>query len=168
MHNTFPFIKVKKPDDKEYIIEIEKLITKLTEDTFLTIGRQESNHIVLSDPQKNISRKHCCLRYKQGRCWIIDQGSSNGTFLRRSRGESEIDVRHEELIPLINEDKILISGELDALEKPLFWRLKFIDLEAINHVIKIKTSSNIEYSLSQQRLFRNSYRDRQEILLQAI
>ncbi len=63
MHNTLSFIKVKKPDDKEYIIEIEKLISKLTENTCIKIGRQESNHIVLRDPQKNISREHCCLHY---------------------------------------------------------------------------------------------------------
>lgn len=39
MHNTLPFIKVKKPDDKKSIIEIEKLISKLTENTYIKIGR---------------------------------------------------------------------------------------------------------------------------------
>lgn len=165
MSDSYPFIKVKKPDKKEYIIELEKLITD-RHDICIGIGRQESNHIVLSDPQKNISRKHCCLLYQQGRWWISDRGSSNGTFLQRSVGQSEVDVRNEEIIPLKNEDEILILGELDTLEKPLFWRWKFIDPESTNQIINIQNNSSIEYSLAQQKLFRVTRRDRQEILLQ--
>lgn len=166
MPSKHPLIKVKKPNDKEYIIEVEKLGIDLSQDVCITIGREDSNHIVLSDPQKNISRKHCSLHSKEGRWWIVDSGSSNGTFLRRSNGGSEIDVRNEELVPLKNEDEILILGELDAFEKPIFWRLKFIDFEETNHVIQFQVNSTIQYSLSQQKLYRITASDRQEILLQ--
>lgn len=166
MFPTFPLIRVKKPDKKEYVIEIEKLVSQLNQNTLITIGRQESNHIVLSDPQKNISREHCSLQYKLGKWWIVDQGSSNGTFLRRRDSSSEIDVRNEELIPLKNEDEILILGELDELEKPLFWQLKFVDPEATNQVILNHASYKLEYNLSQQKLFCISQGERQEILLQ--
>ena len=166
MQSRYPLLKVKKPNDKEYIIEIEKLGTDLSQDVCITIGREESNHIVLSDPQKNISRKHCSLHSKDGRWWIVDRDSSNGTFLRRNNGQSEIDIRNEELVPLKNEDEILILGELDASENPIFWRLKFIDSEETNHVIQLQMNSTVEYSLSQQKLFRVTSRDRQEISLQ--
>lgn len=58
MQSIYPLLKVKKPNDREYIIEVEKLEIDLSQDVCITIGREESNHIVLSDPQKNISRKH--------------------------------------------------------------------------------------------------------------
>lgn len=166
MDNKYPLIKVKKPDNREYIIELNKLAIESNKTACITIGREPSNHIVLADPQKNISRKHCLLQCKEGRWWIIDKGSSNGTFLRRNNGQSEIDVRNEELVPLKNEDEILILGEIDAFEKPVFWRLKFIDSEETNQVIQFQINSIIEYSLSQQKLFRIRTGDRQEILLQ--
>ena len=166
MESKYPIVKVKKPDGKEYIIEIEKLAIDLSQDVCVNIGREQSNHIILSDPQKNISRKHCSIHCQSGRWWIVDRGSSNGTFVRRNNGQSEIDVRNEELVPLKNEDEILILGELDVLEKPIFWRLKFIDSEETNHVFQFQVNSAIEYSLSQQKLFRVTARDRTEILLQ--
>ncbi|MGD1917667.1 MAG: helix-turn-helix domain-containing protein [Pleurocapsa sp.] len=57
-------------------------------------------------------------------------------------------------------------GELDLAEKPIFWRLKFIDSEETNHVVQFQINSTVEYSLSQQKLFRVTSRDRQEISLQ--
>lgn len=166
MHGKHPLIKVKKPNNKEYIIDLNKLAIESNEEVCITIGREQSNQIVLVDPQKNISRKHCSLHCREGRWWIIDKGSSNGTFLRRNNGQSEIDVRNEELVPLKNEDVISILGEIDALERPIFWRLKFIDSEETNHVIQFQTNGIVEYSLSQQKLFRIRSGDRQEILLQ--
>ena len=166
MSSKYPLLKVKKPNNQEYVIEIEKLGINLSQDVCLTIGREESNHIVLSDPQKNISRKHCSIHSQEGRWWIVDRGSSNGTFLRRNNGRLEIDVRNEELIPLKNEDDILILGELDAAQKPMFWRLRFIDPEETNHVVQFQVNSILEYSLDRQQLFRVRVGDRTEVMLQ--
>ena len=166
MPSKYPVLKVKKPNNQEYIIEIEKLKIGSSQDVCITIGREQSNHIVLSDPQKNISRQHCSIHSQAGRWWISDRGSSNGTFLRRNGGQSEMDVRNEELIPLKNDDEILILGELDATQKPVFWRLKFIDSEETNHVVQFQVNSILEYSLSQQKLFRVRAGGRTEIMLQ--
>lgn len=166
MPSKYPLLKVKKPNNREYIIKTENLGIDLSQNVCITIGREESNHIVLNDPQKNISRQHCSIYSQQGRWWIVDRGSSNGTFLRRNNGQSEIDIRNEELVPLKNEDEILILGELDVVQKPIFWRLQFIDSEETNHVIQFQVNSILEYSLSQQKLFRIRGSDRTEIVLQ--
>ena len=158
-------LRIKKPDGKEYAIELDKLIDLSDREALITIGRQSHNQIVLCDPQKNISREHCSLQYNRGIWWIMDRGSSNGTFLRRGVNQAQIDVRNEELIPLKHEDEILILGELNELDKPLFWSLKFIDPEATNQVVIFQANNVLEYSFSQQKLFRITPRDRSEILL---
>ena len=166
MSQFYPLLKIKKPDGREYVVELENLICQSESPSEITIGRQENNHIVLSDPQKNISRQHCYLRYVNSRWWIIDRGSANGTFVKRDLEHSEIDIRSEELFPLKNGDDILILGELNSQEEPLFWRLTFIDPGETNQVLDLPTTQNIEYSLSQQKLFITTSRSHHEIILQ--
>ncbi|NNK85407.1 MAG: VWA domain-containing protein [Desulfobacterales bacterium] len=48
------------------------------------IGRKDQiNHIAID--QETISRQHATIEYKKHFFWIIDQGSSNGTFLNGQR-----------------------------------------------------------------------------------
>ena len=49
----------------------------------LTIGRGEANQIRLG--AKSVSREHAVLIYADGRWWIEDRGSANGTFVNDSR-----------------------------------------------------------------------------------
>jgi hypothetical protein len=45
----------------------------------VTIGRQSTNDVVLSDP--NVSRRHAELRRREGRWVLVDLGSTNGTLV---------------------------------------------------------------------------------------
>lgn len=47
------------------------------------IGRQEGNHILLVDNQ--VSRQHARLECTQSECFLVDLGSSNGTYLNEEK-----------------------------------------------------------------------------------
>lgn len=47
------------------------------------IGRQEGNHILLVDSQ--VSRQHARLECTQSECYLVDLGSSNGTYLNTEK-----------------------------------------------------------------------------------
>lgn len=162
----YPFLEVTKPNGNRYKIALDKIIAAQNpEEIHIAIGRQTNNHIVLSDPQKKISRHHCCLQYKNNCWWLVDKGSANGTFLQREIDRPEMDVRSEDAIALRSGDYILILGELTAQNQPKFWRLEFIDPGETSYVSGMQAIHSIEYSLSQQRLFRNIARRRESVSL---
>ncbi len=57
----------------------------------LSIGRSPDNDVVLQDPAA--SARHCEIRYKEGKFFIIDKESSNGTWLNGRQ------VSRAELLP---------------------------------------------------------------------
>ena len=165
MHREYPFIRATKPDGAKYDIDFESIIDRQSKEICIYIGRQSNNDVVLSDPQKRISKHHCSIQYQNNRWWIVDKGSSNGTFLQREIDQPEIDVRSEDKIALRSGDYILILGELDTLGQPIFWRLEFIDPGETSQVSSMQAVHTIEYSLSQQTLYRNIARRRDSISL---
>lgn len=44
-----------------------------------TIGREQGNNIVVD--LDNVSRRHACILRRQGRMFVKDLGSTNGTYL---------------------------------------------------------------------------------------
>ncbi len=73
-------------------------VVELTERT-VQIGRGPGNDIVLPDAQSGVSRTHAELRFRNGRCVIVDLQSQNGTFLNGQRIEhAEIPVDGEVVI----------------------------------------------------------------------
>jgi DNA-binding winged helix-turn-helix (wHTH) protein len=165
MDGEYPFIKATKPDGTQYTIGFENIINPQDKEIYIAIGRQSNNHIVLPDPHKTISRQHCSLQYKNNRWWIVDEGSSNGTFLQREIDRPEIDVRSEEAIALRSGDYILILGELRGSGQPIFWRLEFIDPGETSQVPSMQAIHTLEYSLSRQILYRNIARRRDAVSL---
>lgn len=84
----------------------------------LTIGRKDTD-IVLQDPNKDVSRLHAELTLTDdGRFYLADCGSSNGTFVRRSRpGQS---ARWEELKQeFVNEADLLRFGTCEITVRDL-------------------------------------------------
>jgi hypothetical protein len=75
----------------------------------IQIGRGPGNDIVLSDPNSGVSRTHAELRFRNGRCVVVDLQSQNGTFVNGER------IEHAE-IPMDGEVSIgtyrlrLLSG----------------------------------------------------------
>src|SRR4029453_28321 len=59
---------------------------ELTERT-IQIGRGPGNDVVLPDAHKGVSRTHAELRFRNGRCVLVDLQSQNGTFLNGERIE---------------------------------------------------------------------------------
>ena len=165
MNQEYPFIKATKPDGAQYVIDLSSIIDRQSKEICIYLGRQSNNDIVLSDPHKTISRHHCSIQYQNNRWWIIDEGSANGTFLKREIDQPEIDVRSEDRIALRSGDYILILGELSPEGQPIFWRLEFIDPGETNWVSSMQTVHSIEYSLTQQILYRNIARRRDSISL---
>ena len=47
-----------------------------------SIGRGPGNDWVLADPDKQLSKQHCVIAYRQG-AWQVAGTSTNGTFLNR-------------------------------------------------------------------------------------
>ena len=166
MHREYPFLRATKPDGARYTIDIESIIDRQSKEICIYIGRQSNNDIVLSDPQKRVSKHHCSIQYQNNRWWIVDKGSSNGTFLQREIDQTEIDVRSEDRVVLRSGDHISILGELDTSGQPIFWQLEFIDPGETNQIIGMRGRVySIEYSLSQQSLYRNLAHRRHSVSL---
>jgi DNA-binding winged helix-turn-helix (wHTH) protein len=141
MDSLYPALEVTKPDGNTDTIPINK--------PRFTIGRRNDNDFVLPDPDKTISRLHCVIEKDGMTWWIVDDNlSANGTFVVRHNSEP-IDVRRDSRFELNDGDVILILAKLLEDDEPVFWRLKFRDLnDNTNPIPKF-----ISYSLSQQQLF---------------
>ena len=74
-----PRLLIVGDDGSEHAVEI-------TERT-IQIGRGPGNDVVLPDDDKGVSRTHAELRFRNGRCVLVDLQSQNGTFLNGERIE---------------------------------------------------------------------------------
>jgi two-component system cell cycle response regulator len=61
-----------------------------------TIGREEGNHIVVD--LDNVSRRHATIIRRQGRMFVKDLGSTNGTYLNDAEVTQETPLRSGDLI----------------------------------------------------------------------
>ena len=57
-------------------------------ETPIRVGRSPEFELCFNNPQ--VSRFHCIFWMEEGRLWIQDQGSANGTFVDDVRLESKI------------------------------------------------------------------------------
>jgi len=75
-----------------------------------SLGRTAANTIVLQSPK--VSRRHALIHLQNiGELWLIDFGSSNGTFLNKRR------IHHP--IRLSDGDQITIGDQLFTLRQPV-------------------------------------------------
>ncbi|MGE0387751.1 MAG: FHA domain-containing protein, partial [Gammaproteobacteria bacterium] len=70
--------------------------------------------------QATVGRRHAIIEYKDFSYWIIDQGSTNGTFVNAERVEGERRLRHGDRIRLHNFEFEFVLPELDEGGKTLF------------------------------------------------
>jgi uncharacterized protein YegL len=99
------------------IFKISKKVTK--------IGRKDRiNHIAID--KETISRQHAIIEHKNYSFWIIDQGSSNGTFLNGNQIVDEMRLNHGDLISFdVYEFEFVMPGmEFDetVVDKTVFRR----------------------------------------------
>jgi pSer/pThr/pTyr-binding forkhead associated (FHA) protein len=75
-----------------------------------SIGRAAANTVVLGSPK--VSRRHALVHLQNiGECWLIDFGSSNGTFLNKRR------IHYP--IRLNDGDQIVIGDEILGFRQPV-------------------------------------------------
>jgi adenylate cyclase len=83
--------------------------TKIPIQGNLSIGRSAKNLLVLDSPK--VSRRHAIINVQNvGEFWLIDLGSSNGTFLNKRR------VNHP--VALCDQDQIAIGDNIFIFRKP--------------------------------------------------
>lgn len=81
-----PDAELEKPDGQRFRIQ-----------STCTLGRASANDIVLADPK--VSRRHALIQVqKQYQFWLIDLGSSNGTFLNGHRVTQPVQLRNQDQI----------------------------------------------------------------------
>lgn len=170
-------LKVRKPDESLEIIRpnitrdtipLRELLLQEQDKEQINIGRIITNDIVLPDPQKNISKKHCFLRFDGSGWWIVDRKSTNGTFVIR-KDQDPIDIRLESDCQLIlkNEDIILIPCKFEQ-DKPYYWEFVFYDPEVTNFNNEFnffQPLAKLGYSLSKEKLFNLTSDNKEEIKL---
>jgi len=76
----------------------------------LSIGRSPKNSLMLDSP--NISRRHAIINVQNvGEFWLIDLGSSNGTFLSKRRVHRPVQ--------LCDQDQIMIGDYVFTFRQPI-------------------------------------------------
>ncbi|MDP8911064.1 MAG: FHA domain-containing protein [Actinomycetota bacterium] len=76
----------------------------------LTIGRGDENDVALTST--SVSRRHAVVRMSNGRWFIEDRGSANGTFVNAER--IGVGVAH----PLRHADQVMLGTEILVFSSP--------------------------------------------------
>lgn len=126
----------------------------------LLIGRlHEVNDIALQpDPQNLITRHmHCFIEIRKNTCWLIDNASKNGTFLKRNNLMQKVSGE----VKLQDNDCIMILGEINELDNPKYWELTYIDPLATKDIIKEQATIVYDWLQAKIIMYRNG---KQEII----
>ena len=78
---------------------------------------EHMDYIVVNE--STISRRHALIEYKDYSFWIIDQGSSNGTFINNERINNEFRLKHGDKIRLHNCEFEFIVPEMDESDETI-------------------------------------------------
>lgn len=127
-----------------------------------TVGRlRDVNDIVLEpDPERYVSGKWHCLIELEGRAWrVVDNASTNGTFLRR--GDKLVEVRDAEA--LLDGDVVCIVASLSETKGPSYWELVFRNPTQTIRVEARPGAAVLEYDWVSARLCRIVGATREEI-----
>ncbi len=112
-----PWLEILAPDSTS----TEAIITEGA----LRIGRHAPivDLALAPDPQRLVSKLHCLIEQREGTWWIVDNGSTNGTFVRHAGNTTRV----EGIAALADRDVILLLGGLSENQTPRFWELTFRD-----------------------------------------
>jgi len=152
--DSYPSLTVTSPHkDDTYEINFADFCNRPGADLRITLGRGEANHIDLPDPERKLSRRQCAFEYKEGEWSVVDEGSANGTYVKRVQDpDQEIDVRWAGREVLEEGDMILVLGGWKGEDTPLFWRLVWHDVPTVRH--GSMSPERMEYKVKTQQLFR--------------
>jgi pSer/pThr/pTyr-binding forkhead associated (FHA) protein len=106
----------------------------------LTIGRAPTNDVTLDSSA--VSRDHAAVVFREGRWYVEDRGSYNGTFLNGTR------VNAGTPLPLRHADRLEIGGESLVFS----WPAQLRDPEATEPLDETPTAAGAQLSPFQQQV----------------
>lgn len=157
-------LEVHPPDGEPF--EVELRLDRVQ------VGRPAPGHrpdVVLEpDPQRWVGRLHCLLEYEAGTWWLSDNGTVNGTFLRRGEQTERVVGR----LRLQHQDVIRILGGMTDDGDLRYWDLVLADPYATRQAppsSALPTAGTerpaecLEYDWVQAKLFRRNGTEREEV-----
>lgn len=138
----------------------------------LSVGRgapgNEPDLALGPDPQLWVSRLHCTLEFDAGAWYLTDNGTTNGTLVRRGEEEPEL---VQGRVRLESRDVILILGDMTEEGEPLYWRLTFSDPLETRRPEKVEAGRArpavrmcLEYDRVQAKVYRRQGTERTEVV----
>jgi FHA domain len=106
----------------------------------VTIGRDTKNDLTLSSPA--VSREHALLTFREGRWFVEDRGSYNGTFLNGTR------VQPGTPLPLRHADRIGIGTETVLFS----WPSQVLDPDKTETLEEIEAPESAQLSSFQRQV----------------
>ena len=108
---------------KKYVLDAEEF----------TIGRDVKNNIVVD--LDNVSRRHAKITTRQGKCFVMDLGSTNGTYLNDQEVREETPLRSGDFVKVGGSIfKFLSGGNIESLYHEEIYQLTIMDgLTQINN-----------------------------------
>ncbi len=117
------------PDGKEY--ELEESVT---------IGRNAKNDLTFESP--TVSREHAAVVFRDGRWYVEDRGSFNGTFLNGARVQPGVPL------PLRHADRIGIGAETVLFS----WPAQLHDADTTEPLEEVGSSEAAQLSSFQRQV----------------
>src|SRR5262249_44935552 len=127
----------------ELLLPPEKRIFNLGSDDHPDIDVRVSSKIAKSDPsaQEHVSRVHLQIQRKGSRLGIVDQGSTNGPFIK-DRRERDGDIAAGESFRVGNVTLLAMDDHMRALRPTLRWVLGFDAHPYVDKVLEVVTSGD--------------------------
>jgi two-component system, cell cycle response regulator len=92
----------------------------------LTIGRDVKNHIVVD--LDNVSRRHARISARDGKTFVVDLGSTNGTYLNDQEVLEEMPLRTGDFVKVGGSIfKFLSGGNIESLYHEEIYQLTIVD-----------------------------------------
>ncbi len=111
-----PFVENSKVTDPSpaYLIRDHAVVYEISPNSILSIGRLDSNDIVLDDYK--VSREHAILKYAGGEFTLIDLASTHGTYVN-GEGVEKQHVSLGSMIQIVNHELLITDKIPDDLKE---------------------------------------------------
>lgn len=92
---------------------LEDGVTQPFSENRITIGRRTDNQVILDGD--NISRNHVAIERREGRYFVCDLGSANGTYLNEERIEDSVELSEGDRLRVGNFTLVVSFHEQDCV-----------------------------------------------------
>jgi pSer/pThr/pTyr-binding forkhead associated (FHA) protein len=92
---------------------LEDGVTQPFSEDRITIGRRTDNQVILDGD--NISRNHVAIERRQGKYFVCDLGSANGTYLNEERIDDSVELTEGDRLRIGNYTLAVSFHEQDCV-----------------------------------------------------